>query len=71
MANTVEMLSGKKKKDYAADAAAQALAAQAAAMGLGPEDGSFTTTAAAFETDPEGDDGDEAEIGSDEELVAA
>ena len=68
VANTVEMLSGKKKKDYAAESAAQALAAQAAAMGLTPEDGSFTTTAAAFETD---DDEDDSELSSEEELVAA
>ena len=67
-ASTVEMLSGKKKKDYAAESAAQALAAQAAAMGLTPEDGSFTTTAGAFETDEDEDDSD---ISSDEELVAA
>jgi len=68
VASTVEMLSGKKKKDYAAESAAQALAAQAAAMGLTPEDGSFTTTAAAFETDEDEDDSD---ISSEEELVAA
>ena len=68
MASTVEMLSGKKKKDYAAESAAQALAAQAAAMGLSPDEGSFTTTAGAFETD---EDDDESEIGSEDELVAA
>jgi len=68
VASTVEMLSGKKKKDYAAESAAQALAAQAAAMGLSPEEGSFTTTAAAFETDEDEDDSD---ISSEEELVAA
>ena len=68
VANTVEMLSGKKKKDYAAESAAQALEAQAAAMGLTPEEGSFTTSAAAFETD---DDDDESEIATEDELVAA
>ena len=68
VANTVEMLSGKKKKDYAAESAAEALAAQAAAMGLTPEEGSFTTSAAAFETDEDEDDSD---ISSEEELVAA
>lgn len=71
VANTVEMLSGKKKKDYAADAAAQALAAQAAAMGLSADDGSFTTTAAAFESDADDEGEDDVEIGTDEELVAA
>ena len=68
VANTVEMLSGKKKKDYAAESAAEALAAQAAAMGLTPEEGSFTTSAAAFEPDDEDDE--ESEI-TDDDLVAA
>ena len=68
VANTVEMLSGKKKKDYAAESAAEALAAQAAAMGLTPEEGSFTTSAAAFESD---EDDDESEIAAEDELVAA
>ena len=68
MANTVEMLSGKKKKDYAAESSAQALEAQAAAMGLTPEEGSFTTTAAAFEPD---EDDDESDIATEDELVAA
>ena len=68
VANTVEMLSGKKKKDYAAESSAQALEAQAAAMGLTPEEGSFTTTAAAFEPD---EDDDESDIATEDELVAA
>jgi hypothetical protein len=38
------MLSG-KKKDYAAESAAEALAAQAAAMGMTPDEGSFTSYA--------------------------
>ena len=37
-------------------------------MGLSPEDGSFTTTAGAFEPDEDEDDSD---ISSEEELVAA
>ena len=37
MANSVEMLSGKRKKDYAAESAAQALEAQVAAMGFVPQ----------------------------------
>ena len=69
VASTVEMLSGKKKKDYAAESAAQALEAQAAAMGLTPEDGSFTTSAAAFE--PGDDEDEETELDSEDELVAA
>ena len=41
VASSVEMLSGRRKKDYAAETAAQALETQAEAMGLdplGPED---------------------------------
>jgi single-strand DNA-binding protein len=34
VANAVEMLSGRRKKDYAAESAADALAAQAEAMGI-------------------------------------
>jgi len=71
VANTVEMLSGKKKKDYAAESAAQALEAQAAAMGLTPEEGSFTTSPAAFEPDEDDEDEDESEIAAEDELVAA
>jgi single-strand DNA-binding protein len=59
VASSVEMLSGKKKKDYAAESAAEALAAQAAAMGMISDETAFT-----------GDD-DESEAESDEELVAA
>jgi single-strand DNA-binding protein len=57
VASSVEMLSGRRKKDYAAEAAAQALETQAEVMGLDPID---------FEDDEEeADDGglapDEAE----------
>ena len=38
VASSVEMLSGRRKKDYAAEAAAQALETQAEAMGLEPVD---------------------------------
>ncbi len=34
VANTVEMLSGRRKKDYAAESAAEALAAQASQLGV-------------------------------------
>ncbi|MDQ3937379.1 MAG: single-stranded DNA-binding protein [Chloroflexota bacterium] len=37
VANAVEMLSGRRKRDYAAEAAAEALAAQAQALGVAPE----------------------------------
>jgi single-strand DNA-binding protein len=62
VANSVEMLSGKRKKDYAAESAADALAAQAAAMGVAPGE-------PAFSADP-GDDEDES-AAEEEELVAA
>jgi single-strand DNA-binding protein len=38
VASSVEMLSGRRKKDYAAEAAAQALETQAEVMGLDPVD---------------------------------
>ena len=59
VASSVEMLSGKKKKDYAAESAAEALAAQAAAMGLSPDETAFTA------------DDEDSEAESEEELVAA
>ena len=71
VANTVEMLSGRKKKDYAAESAAEALAAQAAALGYGPtesaagfSDGSDAATA---DMDDEAAESEEEEG----ELVAA
>jgi hypothetical protein len=39
------MLSGKKKKDYAAESAAEALAAQAAAMGVEADSLAFSASA--------------------------
>ena len=59
VANSVEMLSGKKKKDYAAESAAEALAAQAAAMGVEAD--------AALSASADDDDSTEAE----EEALAA
>ena len=38
VAASVEMLSGRRKKDYAAESAAEALASQAEAMGIEPAD---------------------------------
>lgn len=38
VASAVEMLSGRKKKDYAAESAAEALASQAAQLGLEPHE---------------------------------
>lgn len=39
VANSVEMLSGRRKKDYAAETAAEALETQAEVMGIDPADG--------------------------------
>ena len=60
VANSVEMLSGKKKKDYAAESAAEALAAQAAALGVEAD-------SVAFSASPDDDESTEAE----EEALAA
>ncbi len=60
VANSVEMLSGRRKKDYAAESAAEALAAQAAALGVEPDEPAFSASA----------DDDAAET-DEEELVAA
>jgi hypothetical protein len=57
------MLSGKRKKDYAAESAAEALAAQAMALGVEPEDHSID---AEF-----GDESSEEESNAETELVAA
>ena len=59
VATTVEMLSGRRKKDYEAETAADALAAQASALGESPGDPSI----AASEPIAEGDlvDADESE----------
>jgi single-strand DNA-binding protein len=43
VASSLEMLSGRKKKDYAAESAAEALEAQAEAMGVTPEGESFAS----------------------------
>ena len=54
VANQVEMLSGKKKKDYAAESAAHALEAQAAALGMSAD-------APDFSASPDDGESDEAE----------
>lgn len=41
VASSVEMLSGRRKKDYAAESSAEALEAQAEAMGVEPEADEF------------------------------
>ncbi|MEX1296233.1 MAG: single-stranded DNA-binding protein [Candidatus Limnocylindrales bacterium] len=59
VASSVEMLSGRRKKDYAAEAAAQALETQAEVMGLdpaGPDDYTDGEAAEALEAaEPEPD----------------
>ena len=57
----VEMLSGRRKKDYAAESAAEALAAQAQAMGFSP-------ASAAESDDPDEPDDDEPEDTDDDVL---
>ena len=57
------MLSGKRKKDYAAESAAEALAAQAMALGVEPEDH-------VIEIDSSDESADE-ESNAETELVAA
>ena len=64
VASSVEMLSGKRKKDYAAESAADALAAQAAALGVEAETPSF---GASHSLTAEADEASAEE----EELVAA
>lgn len=67
VANQVEMLSGRKRKDHAAEAAAEALAAQASQLGVEPHE------LAASTLDQELDDDDLLGMGDDagvEEPVA-
>ncbi len=65
VANSVEMLSGRRKKDYAAESAAQALETQAEVMGLDP--------ASADDDQDVSIDGDEAgtEVEPDEAVAVA
>jgi single-strand DNA-binding protein len=62
VAGSVEMLSGRRKKDYAAESAAEALEAQAGQLGIQPND-----TAA----DDDDDDAESAEVFDDAEPVSA
>jgi single-strand DNA-binding protein len=63
VASSVEMLSGKRKKDYAAESAAEALAAQAMALGVEPD-------VHAMESDDDAEEASTAET-AETELVAA
>lgn len=71
VANSVEMLSGKKKKDYAVESAAEALAAQAVALGMTPDESTFTGSGQSAFTPDEDDEDDSSDIGTEDELVAA
>jgi single-strand DNA-binding protein len=72
VASSVEMLSGRRKKDYAAETAATALEAQAAAEGFAPDAGEPVADTSGFSVDPGGDDEeDEEEDELLEEAVAA
>ena len=66
------MLSGRRKKDYAAETAATAMEAQAAAEGFAPDATEPLADNAGFSVDPGGDDEeDEEEDELLEEAVAA
>lgn len=69
VASSVEMLSGRNRKDYRAETAAQALEAQAVAAGIEP-DASEPVAEDAFSVHP-GDEEDEEEDELLEEAVAA
>ena len=70
VASSVEMLSGRRKKDYAAETAASALEAQAVAAGITPDATEPIADDAGFSVTPGGED-DEEEDELLEEAVAA
>jgi single-strand DNA-binding protein len=70
VASSVEMLSGRRKKDYAAETAASALEAQALAAGIVPDAGEPIADDSGFAVVPGGDE-DEEEDELLEEAVAA
>jgi single-strand DNA-binding protein len=68
VAASVEMLSGRARKDYRAETAAQALEAQAEAAGISPDPAGISPDAAepiaddsGFSVAPDGDDGEDEE----------
>lgn len=71
VASSVEMLSGKRKKDYAAESAADALAAQAEAMGVAPIYGAVPADEETAAGEAGDSDDDSAEASDEEQLVAA
>ncbi|OGO59062.1 MAG: hypothetical protein A2V85_01520 [Chloroflexi bacterium RBG_16_72_14] len=70
VASSVEMLSGRRKKDYAAETAATALEAQAVAAGIEPGASEPVADESGFSVAPGGDE-DEEEDELLEEAVAA
>ena len=70
VASSVEMLSGRRKKDYAAETAATALEAQAIAAGIEPGASEPVADESGFSVAPGGDE-DEEEDELLEEAVAA
>ena len=70
VASSVEMLSGRRKKDYAAETAATALEAQAIAAGIEPGASEPVADESGFSVGPGGDE-DEEEDELLEEAVAA
>jgi single-strand DNA-binding protein len=71
VASSVEMLSGRRKKDYAAETAAAALEAQAMAAGIEPDASEPVADESGFTIAPGGDEDDEEEDELLEEAVAA
>jgi single-strand DNA-binding protein len=71
VASSVEMLSGRRKKDYAAETAAAALEAQAVAAGIEPDASEPMADESGFTVAPGGDEDDEEEDELLEEAVAA
>jgi len=71
VASHVEMLSGRKKKDYEAEQAADSLVAQAEALGDAPgADDPIPESAEALGGSDEDDDDEDDEVGADEATVA-
>ncbi len=71
VASHVEMLSGRKKKDYEAQQAADSLVAQAERFGDAPPTEPVPESAEALAIDADGDEEDESEEGEEGEGAAA
>ena len=71
VASSVEMLSGRRKKDYAAETAASALEAQAVAAGITPDAAEPIADDTGFSVTPGGDEEDDEEDELLEEAAAA